>query len=80
MMLVHIFSLVIVYVKVLLILFTLTFLTYNVHSQCSSIFIGGGTYISEVSVTLTHTDPITGNGTIIIPSGLIQLTSGKIIL
>ena len=41
---------------------------------------GTQVFISEVSVTLTYTDPITGNGTIIIPSGLIQLTSGKITL
>jgi hypothetical protein len=41
---------------------------------------GTQAFFAEVSVSLVYSETAVGNGTIIIPSGLIQLTSGKITL
>ena len=40
--------------------------------------LGTQVFISEVSLTLSFTDPIIGNGTLKLNNGLIQLSSGKI--
>ena len=38
------------------ILFILTSFAYGAYSQCSNIFLGGGSYISEISTTITTCD------------------------